>query len=115
MKTLALILVLFLSVPVQLQANVILKREQFDAIDIIDKEMRNNERDYRGHSGSFDKGIEVFGITEDQFKKKLAKIDLETLKKNDPKKLRKDRLILKFKDIGFDDEMLEQIGLKVGK
>lgn len=94
-------------------AGLKLTDEQFQNVDVISQELRKKDANFIGLEGSKD-DMKVYGISEEQAKKEIDKMDFSKLKDASPKEIKRKALIAKFEKIGFDAEMLEFIGLKGG-
>ena len=112
MKKIALILMFFLmSQPVYA---LHLTDEQYANLDLIHQELKKKDVNFIGFNGSKD-DMKVYGMSEEQVQKEIDKMDLAKLKEESPKEIKKKALIAKFEAIGFDEEMLEWIGLGGGE
>lgn len=106
-KLIFLLLLIFSS---EVYAAIELTDEQFQNVDLIYKELKEKDVNFIGLSGSKEK-MEILGMGETQAEKEIDKMNFVTLKANDPAEVKRKALVDKFKAIGFDDEMLSQIGL----
>ncbi len=89
---------------------VILTKEQFKNQDVIDRELRKEYPSYAGMSGSQDKMI-VYGINDLTAQNSIDSMNIDKLKKKDPRRLETKKLRKKFKALGLDDADLKRLGL----
>jgi hypothetical protein len=57
--------------------------------------------------------MKVIGMSEEAVIAEIKKIDFEKAVAESPKTQKKERVKQKFKAVGFDDEMLEFIGVEI--
>lgn len=108
----SLIIMLLIIYPSVAHSAIQLTDEQYENIDIIHSELKKADAGYIGLNGPKE-AIEIIGgISEKDALRIIGKINLEKEKKDLPRNKKKEALKEKFKSLGFDDEMLEQIGLK---
>ena len=107
MRYLVLIAMLFCSTTAY---SVTLTQEQFMNLSLIDKQLREDFGDYKGMYGCKNE-MKVKGIDDEVAQTAIDAMNIENLKKKDPKRKEKKKLRKKFKSMGLDDEDLALLGL----
>jgi len=103
---------LFLSASI-VSAEIALTQEQYDNVGIVDRELRRKDSNYNGMSGMREK-MSVHGISDEQAKKLIDRMNITALKASDPWDQKMKRIVANLRAAGLNDETLEYMGFIKG-